>query len=109
MKTKEYKISDVLKMLNYVEENPTEYRVVVYLKRTHETIVNLTKKAYYTPDYYMFDLSDGDGDVVYDKFNVVGVMFDKDYACDASKLNAVAFIMKLIRHNKVDKIVVESY
>lgn len=104
---KKYRLRDVLKMLNYVKENPTEYRVVVELKRNHETISN--KIAYYDYDYYMFDLSDGCGKEVFDKFLVSACMFKSGYGCFASRMNACAFIMELVRHNKVRKIYIDCY
>lgn len=108
METRKYKLDDVYGMIRSIIENPLEYRLVVELKRNHEEIWS-DKTAHYTNDYYMFDLSDGFGTAIFEKFLVTGCMFDKYYACNATKTNCIAFIMKLVRHNKVRRIYIDVY
>ena len=108
MKTRKYRLDEVYGMISFIIANPLEYRLIVELKRNHEEIWS-DKTAHYTNDYYMFDLSDGFGTTIFEKFLVSACMFNKYYSCDASKLNCIAFIMQLVRNNKVKSIYIDVY
>lgn len=110
METKKnnYELRDVLSLLNTVVKLPTSYRLIVEMKRTRvQTWLN--GKAYEYNDYYMFDMSNGESPI-YDKFLVSGCITTwTDVSCWASKLNCLAFIMKMVRNQKVKRIYLDCF
>ena len=107
MKTKNYTDKQLMEMFGEVIENPYDVRIVCELKRTHtETWCGKTEEW---NDYYMFDLSCNGEPPMYDKFQITLCNNTYDTAFDATLGNAYKFLQALVRHNKVERVYVESF